>query len=451
MSSEKLSSKVFYAYGFAEFALGFLTTMGVQYIAFFLTDTALIAPAMVATILLIGRVVDVLDVPVIGVAVEKSNLPWGKYRSWLFLAPVFVVLFNMLMFTNLNVSIPVKVFYLSAAYILGYVFVNFISTSRFALLPTFTSDQDERAKLAARRGQGSALSQIVRGAIVVPMIAFLGAGNDAKGYFLTVIVFGVVVIVGLYWLAILAKDFDKPGATKGQKAVTVKQMLSQVVTNKPLLVLMLSDIARLTATNILVGFGMYYFRYVVGNLMLFSLYLPITFAGGFLGNSLSDILAKKYDKRGVYNAGIVIWFIGMILVYLVAGKNASLFIACVTVAQFGAGISNGLIQAFYSDTADYGEWKTGKSTRAVNMGLVLFPIKIGVLLGGSIAAYGLAAVGFHAGTKDPAIINSIRTMVAILPAVISILALVFMLLYPLNKDKINKLQLEIKQRNTIAG
>ncbi len=450
MSSGKLATKIFYAYGFAEFSLGFLTIMGVQYFAFFLTDTALIAPAIVATILLIGRVVDVVDVPIIGMVVEKSNLPWGKYRSWLFLAPIFVVLFNMLMFTNFNVSTPVKIVYLSSAYIIGYVFVNLISTSRFALLPTFTSDQDERAKLASRRGQGSALSQIVKGATVLPLIALLGGGNDAKGYFYTVIIFGVVVIAGLYWLAILAKDYDKPSTTKGQKSVSVKQMLTQIGTNKPLLILMLSDICRLTATNILVGFGMYYFRYVVGNLMMFALYLPITFAGGFLGNTLSHILAKKYDKKATYNAGIAIWFLGMSLVLLFAGKSAPLFIACVTVAQFGAGIANGLIQAFYSDTADYGEWKTGKSTRAVNMGLVLFPIKIGVLLGGSIAAYGLVAIGFHAGTKDPAIINSIRTMVAVLPALTSILAILFMSLYPLNKEKVNNLQLENKQRSSVA-
>ena len=451
MPTGKLATKIFLAYGFAEFSLGFLTTMGVQYIAFFLTDTALIAPAVVAMILLIGRVVDVCDVPIIGMVVEKSNLPWGKYRSWLFIAPVFIVLFNMLMFTNFNVSTPVKVIYMSLAYILAYVFVNLASTSRFALLPTFTSDQDERAKLAARRGQGLALRNIVGGATVVPLIAFLGRGNNAQGYFYTVIIFGTAVIAGLFWLAVLAKDYDKPSTNKSKKSVSVKEMLTAIGTNKPLLILMLSDIFRQTATNILVGFGLYYFRYVVGNLMLFSLYLPITFAGGFLGNTLSNILSKKYDKKATYMSGIAIWFSGMVMVYLFAGGSAPLFMACITIAQFGAGIANGLIQAFYSDTADYGEWKTGKSTRAVNMGLVLFPIKIGVLVGGSIAAFSLAAIGFHAGTKDPAIINSIRTMVAVLPAITSILAIVFMYFYPLNREKVDTLQLEIKQRTGIPG
>ncbi|QGP91140.1 Isoprimeverose transporter [Neomoorella glycerini] len=441
-----LSNVIYFAYFFQEFALGFLTTMGVQYIAFFLTDTALIPTAVVATILLIGRIVDVIDVPIIGMIVEKSNLPWGKYRSWLFIAAPLVVVFNLLMFTDLNVSMSIKVAYLSTAYILSYVFVNFCSTSRFALLPTFTSDQDERAKLAVRRGQGATLGQALRGAVTVPLIAFLGGGNDARGYFLTVIIYGAIVIGGLYWLAYLAKDYDRPGATKGQKSPSVKEIIIQLGTNKPLLILMLSNITLLTATNILTGFGMYYFRYVVGNLMLISLYLPVTFMGGFIGNSVSQYISIKYDKKITYILGVAFWFLGMLLVYLFAGKNAVLFIAFVTVAQFGYGLANATIPAFFSDTADYGEWKTGKSVRAVNMGLLIFPIKIGVLLGGAIAAYGLAYIGFVAGTKDPVIIQNIRTMTAVLPMLVSILAAVIMYFYPLTKDKVRLLQQEIKSR-----
>ncbi|KPU43733.1 putative symporter YjmB [Oxobacter pfennigii] len=449
--SEKLSNKIVFAYGFGEFALGFLTTMGVQYISFFLTDAALIAPAVVATILLIGRIADTVDVPIIGIIVEKSNLPWGKYRSWLFLAAPLIVIFNMLMFTNFNVSTPVKIFYLSAAYILGYVFVNFCSTGRFALLPTFTSDQNERAKLASARGQGGSLGQIVRGLITVPLIGLLGGGNDAKGYFYTVTVYGIIVIIGMYWLASLAKDYDKPGAQKASsQRVTLKDMLTQVATNKPLLILMISNTVILTATNILTGFNMYYFRYVVGSLLMMSIYFPISFGGGFLGNAAAQFLAKRFDKKATYNIGIGFWFLGMLLVYLLAGSNAYLFIAFVTVAQFGFGISNAVVPAFFSDTADYGEWKTGKSSRAVNMGLVIFPIKLGVLIGGSIAAFALAYIGFVANTQDPVIINGIRTMAAVLPMVVSILAAVIMYFYPLNREKMESIQQELKNRKGVA-
>lgn len=445
-----LSRKIYFAYGFQEFALAFMTNLGVQFIAFFLTDTALIPAAIVATILSIGRIVDTIDVPIIGMIVEKTNLPWGKFRSWLFIAPPLEILFTMLMFSNFNVSMPLKIAYLSTAYILAYVATNFTSTARFSLLPTFTSDQNERAKLSARRGQGAALSMVVKGAIVVPLIAFLGGGNDAKGYFLTVIVFGVIVLFGLYWLAILAKDYDKPGANKGQKSLTIKEMLVQLGTNKPLLILLLSNTFLQAASNVLIGFALYYFRYVVGNLMLFSIYLPISFAGGFIGATISNYISKRFDKKFSYILGVAFWFLGMLLVYLFAGNSAWLFIAFVTIAQFGYGISNATVPAFFSDTADYGEWKTGKSFKALNMSLVIFPIKFGLFIGGSIAAYALAFIGFAAGTKDPHVIEGIRMMIAILPLLVSILAALPMFFYPLNKDDINKIQLENRQRISAA-
>jgi len=447
--TKKLSEKIFFAYGFQEFALGFLTTMGVQYMTYFLTDVALIPAATVATIMLIGRIVDTCDIPIISMIVERSNLPWGKYRSWLFIAAPLVMVFNFLMFSNFDVSLGVKVVYLSLSYILAYIFVNFCSSARMALLPVFTNDPGERAKLSVRRGQGSALSNAIRGAITVPLVTFLGGGNAEKGYAYTVVLYGIIVIIGLYWIAILAKDYDKPRAAGGPatKQATIKDMLVQLAINKPLLIIVLSNTLMLTATNILTGFNMYYFRYVVGNLNLFSLYMPITFGGMFLGNSAASILLKKFrSKKKVYVIGMSIYAAGIGLVYLFAGNSAVMFITFIAIAQFGAGISNGLVPAFFSDTADYGEWKTGKSVRAVNMGLVIFPIKLGVLIGGSIASYGLAYIGFVAGTTDPAVINGIRFMATIPNIIAAVLAALVILLWPLTESNLAEIQQTLKDR-----
>lgn len=443
--AKKLPTKVYIAYTFQEFAMGFMTNMGTQYFPFFLTDVAMLDAAVVATILLIGRVVDTIDVPIIGAIVERSNLPWGKYRSWLFVAPPLIVLFFMLAFTNLNVSVPIKTFYLAAAYILGFVFVNFTSTARFTMLPTFTSDQNERAALSAKRGQGAALGQLVRGEITLPLIAFLGQGNDAKGYFYTTIVFGLVTIAGLYWIAYLAKDYDRP-YIKGRPSASLKEMISAVATNRPLLFLVLADTFRGAARQVLVGLGMYYFRYVVGDLMLFALYAPITSAASLLGSTASQYLSAKRDKKFTYQLGIVIWIIGMVMIYLFAGSNAAIFIGCVALAQFGAALPNAQVTAFYSDTADYSEWKTGKSTKALNMSIQLLPIKAGVTIGGSIAAYGLVFIGFRAGEVSPEVVQGIRILISLVPSIVGLLGMLFMKMYSLDRDTMQQIQAELRQR-----
>lgn len=448
---DKLGFKYFFAYGFQEFALGFLTVMGVQYINFFMTDIALLPVAAVTGFLAIARIVDTVDVPIIGMVVERTNMKWGKYRSWLYIAAPLVMVFNFLMFSNFAASETVKLALIAGSYILGYVCVNFCSTARFALLPTFTSDPAERTKLAAWRGMGGSASQIVRGFATVPLVGALGALAifGMNGYQSTVIIYGIIVIVGLYWIAGLAKPYDKGQA--GAKQAKVGDMLKQLVTNVPLLILVLGNTILLIATNVLVAFNMYYMRYVFNSLDLMTIYLPITFAGGLLGNFIATLLLKRFgNKRTVYNIGVIFWVLGMLLVLLFAVGNVWVFIAFVAIAQFGAGISNAVVPAMFSDTADYAEWKTGKNVKAVNMGLVIFPIKLGVLFGGTIAGLGLAWAGFVANTTDPAVISSIRTNAALLPMIIGAVSAVIMIFYPLGKKKMEEITSELKARALAA-
>jgi GPH family glycoside/pentoside/hexuronide:cation symporter len=436
-----------FAYGYQEFALGFMTNLGVMYFAFFMTDVALIAPAIVATIMLVGRIFDVFSVPVTGFIIQGSNFKSGKYSTWLLIAAPVIMLFNMLMFSNLPIPVAGKAVLMAVAYVLAYFFVNFCSTARMSVLPILTDDIQMRAVLSSRRGQGGAISQIVRGLIFVPMIValtkFVG-GSQVWGYFLSALVFGLISISGMYWLAFIARPFEAVSKVKEGPKPTFLDMIKQLGTNRPLLILLLAETVRVGATNLLVASNMYYFRYVLSNMMLMSVYLPITFIGGFIGNTVFGILAKKIDKKVAYILGMIIWIAGMGLAYFIAYGNATIFIACVTFAQFGVGISNGGVVAFFSDTSDYGEVKQGKNIRAINMGLVIFPLKTGILLGGTIQAYRLTAIGFKAGTTDPAVFNGIHTTATLFAALAGLVAILFILIYPLTKSKMAEIQDQLK-------
>ena len=453
---KKLKGIVFFAYGFQEFALGFLTTMGVQFMAFFLTDVALIPAATAATILLIGRIVDSVDLPILGIIVERFSFRWGKYRSWLFICAPLIVIFNLLMFSNFeNVSMGVKVAYLSLAYILAYICVNICSSARMALLPTFTDNGAERAKLSARRGQGVALTNVIRGAITVPLIYWIGGGtssaNQAIGYRWVVLFYGVIVIFGLYWISFLAKGHDKP-VPKAERKIrkpnqaTVKDMLKALVTNPPLLIFLVSNILMQVAQYTLLSFNLYYFTYVIKNMALYSLYMPIIYGGMFLGGFVTTWLMERLDnnKKLVYSIGMVINAVAALAVLFTSGAWA--FIILITVAQFGYGISTGLIPAFFSDAADYGELKTGKSVKAAVMSLVIEPIKLGLLIGGGIATFGLAKLGYVAGTTDPGVINGIKSLTTIPQAIACVLCILVVIAYPLTKKRMDSIQSQLKAK-----
>jgi sugar (glycoside-pentoside-hexuronide) transporter len=441
-----LRPSVHFAYGYQEFALGFMTTLGTQYFAYFMTDVILIAPAIVATIMLIARICDTVSVPVTGFIIQGSNFKRGKYSTWLFLATPMIIVFNMIMFSNLPVPLGFKSVLMGASYIIAYFFVNFCSTARFSILPILTDDPHERTVLSARRGQGATAGQIIRGLVYVPFVMFLTTltGSQVYGYFLTAVIFGLVAISGMYWLAIIAKPYELAAKSKEGSRPSLKDMLKQLGTNKPLLLLVLAETMRLGANQVLTSSNMYYFRYVLNNLMLMSIYMVVTFFGGFIGNSVAGIVTKKVERKTAYIFGMVIWIGGMVLAYFIGAGNAILFIATVTIAQFGIGLANSGSVAFFSDTCDYGEVKQGKNIRAINMGLVIFPIKLGVLLGGTLQAYSLTAINFKAGTTDPAVIGGIHTVATLMSAGVGVCAILFMLLYPLTAKKMTDIREQLK-------
>jgi GPH family glycoside/pentoside/hexuronide:cation symporter len=441
-----LRKSTYFAYGYQEFAFGFMTTLGTMYFAFFMTDIVLIPAATVATIMLVARICDTVSVPVTGLIVQRSDFKGGKYSTWLFLATPIIIVFNMLMFSNLPIPIGFKSVLMSASYVLAYFFVNFCSTARFSIMPILTNDTHERTVLSSTRGQGSTLGQIIRGLVYVPLITLFGriTGSQGSGYFLTAIVFGFVGISGMYWIASIAKPFEKAAKLKEGARPSLKDMLKQLGTNRPLLILVLAETMRLGANQVLTSSNMYYFRYVLNNLMFMSIYMVVTFFGGFLGNSAAGLVTKKVDRKIAYVFGQLIWIFGMLLAYFLGAGNAIAFMLTITVAQFGIGLSNAGTVAFFSDTSDYGELKQGKNMRAVNMGLVIFPIKLGVLLGGTIQAFGLTVIHFTAGTTDPAVISGIHTLTTLLAAGIAALAILFMLAYPLTSKKMADIQEQLK-------
>ena len=456
MSDQKVQVKregplprlVHFVYFYQEFALGFMTTLGVQYFAFYMTDVALIPVAMVATIMLFGRIGDTFSVFVAGFMIQSVNFKKGKFSTWLYIATPLIIVFNLLMFSNLPIPLGAKAVLMGSSYILGFFFVNFCSTARFSILPTLTDDPEERTVLSARRGQGGSGGQIIRGMIYVPMVLWLGrvTGSPTWGYFFSALVFGGVAISGMYWLAYIARPYEMLTQAKEGPRPSIKDMLVQLGTNKPLLLIVVAETLRMSAANVNTTNNMYYFRYVGGNLMLMPIYLTITFFGSFLGATLVSFISKKVERKVTYFAGIIIYIIMILLAYFFAFGKPVVFMVVMSVAQFGAAIANAGNAAYFSDTADYGELKQGKNIRAINMGLVLIPIKLGVLIGGSIQAYRLAAIGFAPGTTDPAVIRGIHQTATLIPPFIMVLALIAMAIYPLNKKKVLEIQAELKAR-----
>ena len=85
----------------------------------------------------------------------------------------------------------------------------FVYTARMSLIANIAGANSEgRNMLVSRQWMGSNVCYIISGFAVVPLVGFLGSGNETVGFLLTQAIFTVIVMAGSIWFAVAVKDYD---------------------------------------------------------------------------------------------------------------------------------------------------------------------------------------------------------------------------------------------------
>lgn len=448
---ERPKASVLNLFSIGEMGFALMMALAVNYYAFFLTDVAMVGAATAGLVLLFARIGDVISVFVAGAIIEKVSFKWGKYRTWIVLAPPLTAILFISMFTNFSaMSVAAKSVFLGTTYVLAHFFVNLAWTSQSALIPVLGAHQDDRVKLSAKRSQANLAANIIFGLISMPMIIAFGGGNQGKGFFFAVIIFAALQVLGYQLMAYVSKPWALSLKNEANQTVLVKDMLVQIITNKYLLLFFSVEVFIYTARFMILGLAVYYFKYVAQNMLLVSVFFTTVSIGGLIGAFAGGFVGKKLPKKTVYMIGLTFELVCFALMWLVA-KNPIAFIALNGAVAFGTGLANSMMFAVYADTAEYGEWKNGKSAKGMIMAMSALPIKIGIAITGVIIGFSLAAVGYVAGSApSPELTKSIINIATLVPGFIAFLAIVGILFYNLNEKRVQEIKLDIQARSNIS-
>lgn len=456
----KLKLGTMYAYALSIFGFGILISMNTFYTNFYLTDVAVIPVATIASLLLVCRIGDMVMVPIVGGILEKTNLKWGKYRSWLLVGPLFLAVFYTLIYTNFNMSVTAKLIYFAVVYLIAHLFVNLVYGVLYALIPLMAKTNYERSKLSAARAQMQALGTIVFGYIAMPLLLMF-TGNGAKkpgaaGFTATTALFGVVMIITFLIAFKATKNFDLPqikqaiaaeNNTKKSK-ISSKDMAKLLFTNPHILALIVADTLRLVASFGFSGVLAYYFIYVLKNLPMFSVFLGTLSMLSFGVAVIFPFISKIVDKRTIYIAGCIIVIASQLCAWAFA-KNTGLFIGIIVFHYIGHGLTTCASPAMYADATDYSENIHGKDGKGFLMSMANLPPKIGLIITGSLTALILSAIGYKAGiAATPEIVSGIKNLTHFMPAGAYVLALAVIVLFnKLTVSKVQEIQKEISEKS----
>ena len=166
MEKRALSGLEKFAYGIGAVGKDMVYMLSASYVLYYFQDIMGVSAIAMGIILLIARVFDAFNDPIMGVIVAKTKTRWGKFRPWLMIGTITNTILLVMMFAA-PPSLDPKglIAYAAVTYILWGVTYTMMDIPYWSMVPAFTESGKEREGLSALArscaGVGSAIITIV--------------------------------------------------------------------------------------------------------------------------------------------------------------------------------------------------------------------------------------------------------------------------------------------------
>lgn len=206
-----------------------------SYLAFFMTDVALIPAGAVSLLFLVCRVWDAVNDPMIGSLADRTNTKMGRYRPWMLGgACVLIPLVILLFWAHPDWSVGARTAYGCILYALTVVASTSWNIPFSALNGVISPYPQERASFSSYRICISSLACSAATAMFIPLVTkFSGAeGNAARGYVMAAVMICCLAIPFVFSAVFGTKEVMKAPPVQKFHA---KEMVHCFIKNPPLL------------------------------------------------------------------------------------------------------------------------------------------------------------------------------------------------------------------------
>jgi len=442
---EKLSFREKFGYSLGDMAANFVFQALLALQLDFYTHTFGLSAAQAGTLfLVVGLGVACLN-PVMGVIADRTTSRWGKFRPWLLWTAVPFGIFGILTFTTPNLDPAGKLVYAWITYALLRVVYTMNNVPYASLNAVMTLDPDERTSVATYRQVLANGAGLIVQSFAVLMVGYLGRGNDARGYQLTMGLLSALSVVFFVIAFLVSKERIQPPP---QQKAALGQDLADLFHNLPWIVLFMATLFYFAAIVIRGNVMLPYFRYLAGDADLFAWFNGFGLAALILGVACSTPVWKRMGKRPLFILSLVLTGVFAAALYYLPPHATHAIIAIEVLRQFSYGLSGAIIWTMMGDVADYGEWKTGRRASGTVTAAVVFALWAGLALGGFIDGRILNLYGFASKANvQPAHAQSgILLTASVYAGLAFVAAAICMFFYPLTGELNKKIAEELAER-----
>lgn len=433
--------------------MGISQTLGTSLITgvllLFLTDYAGLftgipgaAAAAAATMLVVGRIWDAVNDPVLGYVMDRTPRGrWGRFKPYIAVAiPIASVLLILLFNLPKSMDDALK---LTLLYVLYLLFdTAFTLLPIYPLIQTLSTDGVVRSKLLGPPRVIGLVAAAVMAAFI-PVAYALGPDGETPSFGLAVAVFLVpataLSLVGIF----LVKEGD---ANIGEETVTVRDVWALARTNKPFWISQLAAIFQGFTWTMLFAGANYYVKYALGTdqfAMTSAILGIVIILGNLLGVPASQLLMRRVTPGMAF-----IWvclfttvpFAALFLINLAGPiSNPWLLFPLLFLLTFGIGMAFIPGSVIGMQAADYNKYRIGKSMQGTLGATAGFIQKLQAAVAAALTGAVLVAVGYDAqafensDTIPPELFSGLGLVVFGLPGLFGLVGGLIMFWYPLRK------------------
>lgn len=490
MEQNYIPKKEKLAFSIGALGQGMIYAMMSSYISDYYLNVLQLAPMFVLLLMLLARVWDAINDPLMGVIVDRRTTKWGKMKPYILFAALPIGVFTILMYLSPDLSKVQLAVYSAIVYVLWGMIYTMADVPFWSLPNVMTPNAQERSSTISLgrtfNGVGSAIPEVLFLVIGLILPRILGASDGLQYNKTKYLIMAIVTVV--FGLALYSRSYfhvkERVVIPDVKPVKGDPSRLSRIFKCKPLMLVILMGVlssGRYMVQAAAVHVARYSF-YIGPDLSTLNevervaaieasvstvktIFQVCAIVGMFGAMLFMPVLMKHFDYKKIVITTCIAGFVASIGTTLIGWFTMNLYICIpfILISCIPLGVLNVISYAMIGDCLDYMELKTGFRDNALGSACQGFVNK----LGNALATSGIVVMYMFIGLQPEKMLSNdvimaatdlamnqrfaMFSLVSIIPGLSLLLCAVPMFFYKISgKEKI-RMEEQLAQQRKARG